>query len=206
MDKRRVVVTGSVKGSKTAWFFLGLILNSIGLKPYFVHAKRTAPANFNGLILSGGVDIGKEKERDELEKRLLEIAFKHHLPIFGICRGMQMINLFFGGTLHQEIQDLDLNSPHPNSPLPIHLVHIFPNTKLYSILQKDRVKTNALHHQAVDKLGEGLKINAKDKNGIVQGIEHTERFILGVQWHPEYLPYIPLQRKLFLAFKEEMLK
>jgi len=206
MDKRRVVVTGSLKGSRTAWLFIGSILRFLGLKPLFLHARKVIPREFDGLIISGGVDIGKEKERDKLEREVLEIALKRGVPILGICRGMQLINLHFGGTLHQEIANLDLNQPHPNSPFPIHPIYILPSTRLYQILKQDRIKANALHHQAIDKLGEHLRINAKDINGIVQGIEHTQRFILGVQWHPEYLPYTPTHRKIFLAFKEEIEK
>ena len=215
MARRRVVVTGSIKGSRTAWLFLGFILRLYHIRPIFVHPRRPLPKSFEGLIISGGVDICPktyghdepfvcEEARDRMELELLQKAYDHNLPIFGICRGMQLINVFFGGTLHPDIHDLDLNRPHPNSPFPINTIEIIPKTRLHEILKTTRLKANALHHQAIETLGENLRISAKDSNDLIQAIEHTERFILGVQWHPEYLPYSPVHRRLFQAFTNSL--
>jgi len=208
---KRVVVTGSKRGSQTAWLFLRLIFKLYGIRPLFVHEKSALPENFDALVISGGIDLcpksyGKEtpypcnEARDTLELSLLERAFTNSLPVLGICRGMQLINAFFGGTLHPDINDLDLNYPHPRSPFPVNQISILPTTKLRAILQTASIKANALHHQAIETLGEGLRVNAIDRNGIIQGIEHEEAFIIGVQWHPEYLPYSSIQRRLFKSF------
>jgi putative glutamine amidotransferase len=209
---KRVVVTGSSKGSSVPFSFIKLILSFYNIKPLFITPKKKIPKDFDALLISGGIDICPnsynsnltiakcDKKRDILELELLQKAYSKSLPIFGICRGMQIINIFFKGTLYPDIKDIDLNRPHPKSPFPINNIEILPNTRLYSILQTTKLKVNALHHQAIKTLGENLIISAKDKNGIIQAIEHKKHFILGVQWHPEFMPYSLLQRKLFKSF------
>jgi len=212
---QRVVVTGSRRGSKTAWLFLRLILSFYRVEPLFVHERSKLPKRFDALIVSGGIDIcpktyGSTTEfpcneaRDEMELLLLDRALKENRPILGICRGMQLINVYFGGSLHHDIHALDLDFPHPRSPFPAIDVTIHPFTKLRAIFQTSHAKVNALHHQAIASLGEGLRVSATDANGIVQAIEHQERFVIGVQWHPEYMPYSPLQRRLFKSFVNEI--
>ncbi|MRJ02900.1 MAG: gamma-glutamyl-gamma-aminobutyrate hydrolase family protein [Epsilonproteobacteria bacterium] len=213
---KRVVVTGSKRGSRTAWLFLKLILSFYKVRPLFVHEDSRSPTEFDALIISGGIDIcpslynGEERgipcnpKRDEKEMELLDRAVRQGLPVLGICRGMQLINVYFGGTLHPDITDLDLNRPHPNSPFPVNRISILPLTKLRAILQTSQIKVNALHHQAIASIAKPLRTSAVDENAIIQGIEHLDRFIIGVQWHPEYLPYSPIQRRLFKSLINEI--
>ena len=210
-----ILVTGSDRGSKTAWMFIKFILTLYKAKPIFVSPKkRNRFLDFHGLIISGGIDIdpstyGKhgvkvsydsDKKRDEMELFYMEKAIEKNLPVLGICRGMQLINVFFEGTLHLDIHDLDLNFPHPKTPLPLKEIYIEPHSKLYNILMSEHIKANALHHQAVEKLGVGLRKSAYDKNRIIQAIEHESLDILGVQWHPEFMPYSKSSRKIFNHF------
>ena len=210
-QKPIVTVTGSRKGSKKAWFFLRLFFEWHGVQAIFLHPQSPFPKTFDALLITGGVDICPklyghtlplrcEPKRDEMELQLLAKAYEKHLPVFGICRGMQLINLFFGGTLHPEIKELDLSHPHPYTPLPLKKIKIVPNTRLHHFLGRNSLKANALHHQAIDRLGQNLRVCAYDCNHIVQAIEHTTQPILGVQWHPEYLLYHPLHRKLLQSF------
>ncbi len=208
-QRRRIVVTGSRKGSKKAWFFIGFLMRLLKVEAIFIHPQKPVPNDFDALLITGGVDICPhshqlltkcEPDRDALELSLLATAIQNERPVFGICRGMQLINHFFGGTLHHEIKELDLDTPHPYTPLPLVNIHILPHTKLHEIVQVNKLQANALHHQAIDTLGKGFRISAYDDNKIIQAIEHIYLPIMGVQWHPEYLLYHPLHRKLLQSF------
>ncbi len=151
-------------------------------------------------ISSPGID----KRRDELEFELLEQAFEKGIPVLGICRGAQLINIQQGGTLHSDISGYYTEVPRVNSVWPKKKVCLAKQGMLYELLKSQYLWVNAMHHQAVDTLGEGLQVVAREENGIVQAIEHTGRdFVLGVQWHPEYMPQIPLQRRIFKALVQQ---
>ena len=213
---RTVVVTGSTRGSRLAWNAARFLLRLAGLRPLFAHPEKwDERVRMEGLLVLGGIDIDpatygggehpsivrSDPERDAMELALLRRADSEGLPVMGICRGMQMIDLFYGGTLHPHIHDLDLTHPHPHTPLPLRTVTIEPGTRLHAIVGAPRLRVNALHHQAVECLGEGLRTAARDANGLVQAIEGVgERFVLGLQWHPEYMPYAWHSRKIFAAF------
>lgn len=140
-----------------------------------------------------------DTERDQLELTILSKAARHSKPILGICRGAQLINVFFGGTLNQSIKDFYNETPHIRSFLPKKRIEISAASLLYEILQRETCWVNALHDQSIKDLGEYLTVCACESNGVIQGIEHlTMPYILGVQWHPEYIFYRKEQRKLFL--------
>src|SRR5690606_9293575 len=107
-------------------------------------------------------------------------------------------NVYFRGTLHQDINDLYLEEPNPSSIFPVKKVTLKDGSKLSQLLGVHKLKVNALHHQAVHVPGKGLQIVAQEANGVVQAIENPDRpFLLGVQWHPEYLPQRRKQRLIF---------
>lgn len=143
---------------------------------------------------------GIDNSRDELEFDLLDRAFKKGIPVLGICRGAQLINIHQGGTLHSDITGYYTEVPRVNSVWPKKKVHLAEESKLYSFLGYRTLWVNAMHHQAVDTIGDQLEVVAREDNGIVQAIEHAGKdFVIGVQWHPEYMPQIPLQRRIFDA-------
>jgi putative glutamine amidotransferase len=145
----------------------------------------------------------QDQARDSLEMSLIDQAVARGMPILGICRGMQLINVYFGGTLHQSLAGLYVEDPEIRTIRSRKRVTITPGTRLAKLLGTDQLRVNALHSQAVDRLGSGLLVSARDRNGIAQAIEHqTLPLIEGIQWHPEYLPHRPRQRAIFRALVE----
>lgn len=212
----RIAVTGAARGSRAAWYFARFLLNSHGAGAFFLHPdSRRRDRPFDALLITGGSDIDPatyggethpaivktDPARDAMELALLARAHREGLPVMGICRGMQLVNLYFGGTLHPHIHDFELETAHPHTPFPLKEVTLDAETKLHELLGQPTLRVNALHHQAVDRPGEGLRIAAHDRNKIVQAVEHTELpFVMGLQWHPEFMPYAWHSRKLFAAF------
>lgn len=158
----------------------------------------------DGLILSGGFDIspciyGKKakkllgktcKERDIFELGLLECASEFGLNVFGICRGMQLINVFFGGSLYQDLSYAKVKQKHiqdRKADRMSHEVKIVEDSFLGTFLPK-RIWVNSFHHQAIDCLAQGLKVSAKSKK-IIEAVElkESKNLVFGVQWHPEVM-------------------
>ena len=172
----------------------------------------------DGLLLTGGIDVfplsyGENPihqvnivglKRDEYELGLFKRAYDKHIPVLGICRGHQLINVALGGNLYQDIkaqvQDSLGHSPDGLAMDELyHSVNIKENSKLYEILKDGKLIVNSFHHQSIKKLGANLTATAFSTDGIIEGIEGTDReFLLGVQWHPECLTKkYPLFLKLF---------
>lgn len=185
----------------------------------------------DALVLSGGVDIypafygGSEdypgapaqwkKERDIFEIAAVETALDEHLPILGICRGLQLLNIIHKGSLHQHLVTEALVQSHIGNPDKQHAVNVAEESLLYQLTGTERSETNSAHHQAIDKLGEGLMINCRADDGTIEGIEWKDKtnkpFMLAVQWHPErmfrmHLENTPLSRQLRASFIDEIRK
>lgn len=180
-------------------------------------------ARLDGLCLAGGVDVDPahygearhprldkvDAPRDAIELTLARWALDADLPLFGICRGVQLLNVAAGGSLYQ---DLVAQMPgvqkhhfdHADSPWerPVHAVRIAQGTHLAALLGSGEVMTNSFHHQAVKEVAAGFMPTAWTADGVVEGIEAADhRFALGVQWHPEGMfATDPLARELFAAF------
>jgi putative glutamine amidotransferase len=181
--------------------------------------------NINGLILSGGIDIYPElyndwetKEdvgkyntfRDGFEYKLIEQSIIKGIPILGICRGCQMINVYFNGSLIYDIPSIR-NVNHNKIDKDFmrwHKVNVFSETLLYNIVNSIEGDVTSSHHQSVDRLGEGLSVNAKSPDGIIEGIEYRDTdnkpFLLGIQWHPERFNDLdnPFSKNILLSFVE----
>lgn len=144
----------------------------------------------DGFLFTGGQDVGSCPERDKLETLLLSKALPSDKAILGICRGLQFINVFLGGTLWQ-----DLPSQHPSEIVhrqgkpygtPTHKVML--SGDLSKLLGKETLEVNTLHHQAAKDLGENLEMTAVAPDGIIEAVQMAgKRFVWAVQWHPEYM-------------------
>lgn len=147
---------------------------------------------------------GGDKDRDELETRLLRQALQRNLPVLGICRGAQLINVVCGGSLHRDLSDFYVETPQAHTVWPYKPIKVEPDSKLAAILGCTGCRVNSLHKQAVDELAPMLRIVARELTGVVQAIEHTELdFAIGVQWHPEYLLQRREQQRLFHLMVKE---
>ena len=159
--------------------------------------------HLDGLVLTGGADVDPENyrqahdanlgvlesDRDEWEIALLAAARARDVPVLAICRGLQLVNVVFGGTLRQHVE-LDEGAGHPQWDVDgheaTHSVNIVEGT-MTSQLFPGEIGVNSLHHQVVDTVGEGLIISAKASDGIVEGLETPDGRIVAVQWHPELM-------------------
>lgn len=174
--------------------------------PYDIDNIKSVLQHIDGLIIPGGDEdinpafYGQEITSDKVkindiranfEFALVRQALDINMPMLGICNGMQMINVVQGGTLIQHIPDVvksDINHEQPKpKDVPTHLVHLVQGTILADLSDDSEVMVNSTHHQAVDKLGKDLLVSAYASDGIIEAIESVKhRFVMGVEWHPEY--------------------
>lgn len=221
MTRPLIGVTTSLRGGWRSYLLHRLALWRAGARSVRLMAGRPPPVErLEGLVIGGGDDIGAElyggqvlpdvridPERDKLELQLLEWALPRGLPILGICRGSQMINVALGGSLHTDIHAVYVEAPRMRTVLPRKTIHVVAGSRLDRIMGCNPCRVNALHHQSVDRLGRGLRIVAKDEAGIVQATEGTgPGFLIGVQWHPEFLVHKAPQQRIFAALAEAALE
>jgi putative glutamine amidotransferase len=157
----------------------------------------------DGLLFSGGADMspftydqqpepGLDEVYPDMDRHQLALARSGRaagLPMLGICRGMQVLNVAWGGTLHQDLGSLNqplLQHWHKGQRRGVsHTVDLVDGTRLRRIFGCPSLGTNSFHHQAVKVLAPGLTVSARARDGVIEGLEAPEGFLLGVQWHPE---------------------
>jgi putative glutamine amidotransferase len=176
----------------------------------------------DGLLLAGGADLdpalygenslpecySPEPERDAMELSVAHWALDHHLPVFGVCRGMQLLNVACGGSLYQHIpvecpDALDHEQPGQARNHIAHEISVQADSLLGGILGDLRPGVNSFHHQAVHQVGRGFRVTASAEDGIIEAMEMPEAssFVLAVQYHPEELEATDMgSHRLFLAF------
>lgn len=183
-------------------------MNAVGIPIFPFMDAEEAALTCDGLLLPGGADVNPKlyhqepdpsvteffDEIDDLDIRLIHAFMQQNKPILGICRGIQIINVAFGGTL---VQDIPNHNQDTDRHQMSHSVSISKDSELYNLLG-DSLQVNSLHHQIIDQLGEGLKASAYSPEGYIEAIEHPN--ILAVQWHPEALTNECEHLKLFEVF------
>jgi putative glutamine amidotransferase len=140
---------------------------------------------------------GVDAARDQLEQRLLVEAHQRGLPVLGICRGAQLMSVVNGGQLVRDVNTLYEERPRLYTVLPRRRVHLEQGTLMRRVLGCDYALVNSLHHHAVQSVGRGFNVAAREAEGVVQAVERLRPVLWwGVQWHPEYLPQSALQLEL----------
>jgi putative glutamine amidotransferase len=155
-------------------------------------------------------DILHDRARDATTLPLLREALQQGLPVFAVCRGIQELNVVMGGTLHQFLHEVpgkhdhrsDKSKPITERAGPAHPVSLAPDGLLARLAGATEVMVNSLHAQGIDRLGDGLVVEAVSPDGVIEAVrvKDAKDFAVGVQWHPECLQTDPLARALFEAF------
>ena len=185
-------------------------------------AAETVIQSLDGLLLSGGSDLdpryyGEEPvpelgptipERDAFEMALVGLALRRGMPVFGICRGMQVLNVALGGTLYQDLPSQwkgDVLKHRQDTPKwqPTHEVEVGDGSYIAGVMDRGMVKVNSYHHQGIRDLADGLVVTGRSSDGVIEAVEASDlskRWLLGVQWHAEAMRGAgPQQERLFEA-------
>jgi putative glutamine amidotransferase len=191
------------------------------IPPLELEAVEPLLDRFSGICLSGGPDLDPdsyherrdpnlgpvEPELDRFELELARRADSRALPILAICRGQQALNVARGGTLHQHLPDrpgttIEHRQRQPGDRV-THSVDVAPGSRLVRLMRRRKARVNSFHHQAVNRLGSGLRAVAWSPDGVIEGIEAPGReFLVGVQWHAETLAARRAHAALFAGLVE----
>lgn len=212
MAKPLIAITGPQTGAWGPRTCVALAIRLAGGKPLQIRPQdQLSRGEWQGVVVTGGHDIDPvlyaaepevtpkyDPERDRFESAVIDYALARHLPLLGICRGAQLLNVRRGGNLFQALRDRRRHTSNRRTLLPLKSLNVEAASHLRHWLGTDQCRINSLHNQAIDRLGDDLTIAGRDLDGIVQAVEDPRRpFLLGVQWHPEFLLLLPAQRRLF---------
>ncbi len=213
MEKPRIGITTSPRRGARYYLPYRKAIETAGAEPVELPPGTPVLPDLDGLLLPGGWDVdpafyGEKKdarvgpidrELDESELRLFKQARDRDLPVLGICRGQQVINVAMGGSLLQHLDDHDVGD-HGRRHL-AHTIDVEPSSELGRAAGAPSIRVNSLHHQAVGRLAPGLHQTATGDDGTVEGVESDDGLIVAVQCHPEELTAdLPWARSLFERF------
>jgi putative glutamine amidotransferase len=207
-------------------------LENAGLVPLIVpplssdKAAASVLDSVSGLVLTGGEDVdparyGEQRHekvrtvnaaRDATEAALVTEAKERRMPVLAICRGIQILNVALGGTLIQDIPSAISTTISHDDEGPrdsrTHEISVEPGSLIARAIGTEHATVNSFHHQSVQRVADGMKITAKSPDGVIEGIESTDRnwWVMGVQWHPEEMTGSaePWDRGLFRAFARKL--
>jgi putative glutamine amidotransferase len=214
MARPLIAITGPQRGAFGPRTLVSLAVRRYGGQPVQLRPSDLGrDFNYDGVVVTGGHDINPvlyaaaqeieanhDPARDELEAAIIDEALRRRVPLLGICRGAQLLNVRLGGSLFQELASRRIRTSNRWTVLPLKTLQIVPGTRLADCLGPGPRMINSLHNQAIDRIGGSLRVSGRDLDGIVQAVEDVAYgFLLGVQWHPEFLVFLRSQRRLFGA-------
>jgi putative glutamine amidotransferase len=209
-----IAVTGPSAGARAPRRLVATAVHLAGGRTVQLSpADPEAAEPYDAVVATGGHDIDPvlyagvsevvpnyDRARDAFESRIIDDALGRGLPLLGICRGAQLLNVRTGGNLHQALKEMRLRTSNRRTLLPLKTLCITEGSDLHALLGVQHAQINSLHNQGIDRVGVGLRVAGRDLDQIVQAVEMPEaRFVVGVQWHPEFLLFIPRQLRLFRA-------
>jgi putative glutamine amidotransferase len=214
MAWRRPRIAVSAEDNGAAWKAFAEIITSCGGEPELLTPDSVSPLPaFSALLLLGGGDIhpslfgrtlqaelrSLSLKRDRFELQLYRQARDQGLPILGVCRGMQVMVVGAGGSLHQPLPQAALHDKTPYGDSG-HLIEVKAGTKLAQLIGSGDKFVNSAHHQAPDTPGSGMIASAMGSDGVIEAVEiPAQKFVLGVQWHPERMWQYRPEQKLLVA-------
>lgn len=212
-----IAITGPKRGAFGPRTLVALAVRLYGGRPLQLRPGDEHQGHeYDGVVVTGGHDVepvlyavepevepNYDTARDALETAVIADALERGRPLLGICRGAQLLNVCRGGTLYQELRSQRLKTSNRWTVLPLKTLCIVDETEtrgslLTTLFGRGRSRINSLHNQGISRVGDGLAVTGRDLDGIVQAIEDPSRdFLVGVQWHPEFLLYLKGHRGLF---------
>ena len=212
-EKPRIAITVSPRRGEPYYVPYRRAVEAAGAEAVEVPPGTAALPEVDGLLLPGGWDVdpsfyGEKPDQkvgpidralDETELNLFQQAREKEIPILGICRGQQVINVAMGGSLIQHLDDHDVRAKGRSHLA--HTIEVDPSSELGRAAGEHKIRVNSLHHQAIRRLAEGLQQTARGEDGTVEAVESDDGLIVAVQCHPEELTTdLPWARRLFERF------
>ena len=217
MARPVIAITGPRRGAFGPRMLVALAIRLYGGRPLQLRpGDEQNRHQYDGVVITGGHDVepvlyaaepevepNYDSARDALEMTIIDDALSRALPLLGICRGAQLLNVHRGGSLYQELRSRRQKTSDRWTILPLKTLCIADEPEaadslIATLFQQGQSRINSLHNQGIERIGEGLVVTGRDLDGIVQAIEDpTRRCLIGVQWHPEFLLYQRKQRALF---------
>ena len=218
MARPVIAITGPRRGAFGPRTLVALAVRLYGGRPLHLRpGDEDRLPHYDGVVVTGGHDVKPvlyaaepevepryDEARDALEVAVIDDALERRLPLLGICRGAQLLNVRLGGTLFQDLTPHRSKTSHRRTVLPLKTLCIRPGTLLARLMGDGTARINSLHNQAISRCGDGLEISGTDLDELPQAVEYPDYgpLLLGVQWHPEFLIFMARQRALFRALVE----
>lgn len=215
MARPVIAITGPQRGAFGPRLLVAVAVRLYGATPLQLRPGDAGRIHrFDGVVITGGHDVhpvlyaaapevepNYDEARDALEVAIIDEALERRLPVLGICRGAQLLNVRLGGSLFQELKSRRRRTSNRWTVLPLKTLCIRPGTLLAQLMGEGTARINSLHNQGIDRCGKTLEISGTDLDDIPQAVENPGHgpLLLGVQWHPEFLIFMKRQRALFRA-------